>query len=175
MVDMYGRLEVIEHATVLGLLVVAASSRGVVRIWLPGNSMRADLEFFSAQYRRAEIAYVAMATPWTEPTLHAIDELYAGRACELPSTDISGSDFERQVWDAICQIPRGQTRSYLDIAKAIEKPTAVRAVGQACGANPLPILVPCHRVLGNRGKLRGFGGGLDLKARLLAREGALLT
>ena len=71
------------------------------------------------------------------------------------------------------KIPYGRTLSYLDVANAIGKPAACRAVGAANGANPLPIVVPCHRVIGANGSLTGFGGGIDVKRRLLALEGAL--
>jgi methylated-DNA-[protein]-cysteine S-methyltransferase len=76
------------------------------------------------------------------------------------------------VWNKLREIPYGETRSYAQIAKAIGKPKAVRAVGTANGSNPLAIVVPCHRVIGSSGKLTGYGGGLGLKKRLLELEGA---
>lgn len=82
----------------------------------------------------------------------------------------AGTPFQRQVWRAIGQIPYGETRTYQWIANKIGKPKAVRAVGQACGANPWPILIPCHRVVGSGGKLGGFSRGLRLKRQLLALE-----
>jgi methylated-DNA-[protein]-cysteine S-methyltransferase len=81
-----------------------------------------------------------------------------------------GTPFQMDVWRALRAIPYGQTRSYGEIAKAIGKPTAVRAVGLANGANPLPIVVPCHRVIGSTGKLVGYGGGLPVKVALLELE-----
>lgn len=81
-----------------------------------------------------------------------------------------GSEFQRRVWEALMEIPYGETRSYADIARRIGQPTAVRAVGAANGRNPLPIIVPCHRVIGSDGKLVGFGGGLPAKAKLLELE-----
>jgi len=81
-----------------------------------------------------------------------------------------GTDFQLAVWDALLKIPYGQTRSYGDIARAIGRPRAVRAVGLANGRNPLPIVVPCHRVIGSTGKLVGYGGGLTVKQALLDRE-----
>ncbi len=80
--------------------------------------------------------------------------------------------FQRSVWEATRTIPYGETRSYSWVARAIGKPAAARAVGQALGRNPLAIVVPCHRVLGNDGGLCGFGGGLEIKKRLLELEGA---
>ncbi|MFO7695095.1 MAG: methylated-DNA--[protein]-cysteine S-methyltransferase [Vicinamibacterales bacterium] len=81
-----------------------------------------------------------------------------------------GTPFQQSVWKALLKIPYGKTRSYGDIAKAIGRPTAVRAVGLANGRNPLPIVVPCHRVIGASGKLVGYGGGLHVKQALLDRE-----
>jgi methylated-DNA-[protein]-cysteine S-methyltransferase len=84
----------------------------------------------------------------------------------------SGTNFQQQVWQALLHIPTGQTRSYGEVAAAIRHPKAVRAVGAACGANPIPVLVPCHRVLAAGRRLGGFSAGLDWKTRLLAREGS---
>ena len=81
-----------------------------------------------------------------------------------------GTPFQMSVWKALTQIPYGETRSYGDIARAVGRPRAVRAVGLANGRNPLPIVVPCHRVIGSTGKLVGYGGGLPIKQALLDRE-----
>jgi methylated-DNA-[protein]-cysteine S-methyltransferase len=94
------------------------------------------------------------------------------RRFDLP-LDMRGTDFQLRVWRELERIPYGETRSYLQIAEAIGAPRAVRAVGAANGANPVPIVVPCHRVIGASGKLVGYGGGLPLKKRLLQLEGAL--
>lgn len=88
-----------------------------------------------------------------------------------PARDASGTPFQQAVWDALAAIPRGETRSYGEIARAIGRPRAVRAVAQACGANPLPVLVPCHRVIASGGGLGGYSGGLWRKRALLAAEG----
>lgn len=84
--------------------------------------------------------------------------------------EMAGTSFQRDVWDALLTIPSGETRSYKDIAEQIGRPKAVRAVGQALNRNPLPILFPCHRVIGSSGKLTGFAGGLSEKQRLLEIE-----
>ena len=98
-------------------------------------------------------------------------EYFDGRRTEFSvKLDPAGTDFQRKVWDALRSIPFGETRSYGQIAKQIGRPTAVRAVGAANGKNPLSIVAPCHRVIGSTGKLTGFAGGLDVKARLLAME-----
>jgi methylated-DNA-[protein]-cysteine S-methyltransferase len=92
---------------------------------------------------------------------------------DLP-LDAAGSPFERRVWDLLCTIPYGATTSYGALARRLGDPQATRAVGAANGKNPIPIIVPCHRVVGARGELTGFGGGLDRKRWLLEHEGALL-
>ena len=86
----------------------------------------------------------------------------------------AGTAFQLSVWRALQEIPYGHTRTYRDVARAIGRPTATRAVGAANGQNPLPIFVPCHRVIGSNGSLTGFGGGLDVKLALLRLEGVLL-
>jgi len=94
---------------------------------------------------------------------------------KLPPLDLSaGTSFQQAVWKALRKISLGQTRSYGDIARAVGRPRAVRAAGGACGANPIPIFVPCHRVLAANNKLGGFSGGPGWKETLLAREGVYL-
>lgn len=105
-----------------------------------------------------------------------LNEYFAGtRTCfDLPLQP-EGREFEKRVWQALRRIPYGQTRSYLEIAKAIGSPKACRAVGAANSRNPLPIVVPCHRVIGAGGALTGFAGGLERKAALLAHEACEAT
>jgi len=103
-----------------------------------------------------------------------LDQLHAyldGRrkAFAVP-LDLRGTPFQQSVWEAVSEIPYGKTVAYADIALRIGRANALRAVGQAVGANPVPIIVPCHRVVGKGGQLTGFGGGLPLKERLLALE-----
>ena len=169
------RVEVYVHDTPLGQVTMAASARGVVRVLLPGTPVEVLLRPVLRRFPRLELARVTSVTPWLEPGLTALAAQLEGSALQFPALDIEASDFERAVWDAVREISRGETRSYREIAQAIGQPNASRAVGQACSANPLPILVPCHRVVGHRGSLVGFGGGLDMKARLLAQERVLLT
>ena len=113
---------------------------------------------------------------WHRATVAALKQVLAGRSPKkFPPLDLSGgTTFQRQVWNALRKIARGQTKSYGEIARAIGRPRAVRAVGGACGANPIPVLVPCHRVLAANWKLGGFSGGLDWKRKLLTREGVSL-
>jgi methylated-DNA-[protein]-cysteine S-methyltransferase len=92
------------------------------------------------------------------------------KAFDLPLAP-RGTPFQQSVWTALAQIPYGESRSYRDIARAIGNPAAVRAVGAANGRNPIPIVVPCHRVIGSNGTMTGFAGGLEAKAYLLRLEG----
>lgn len=109
---------------------------------------------------------------WHRVTEAALKDILAGRAAKkMPPLDPAGTEFQRTVWQELQKISVGQTKSYGEIARRIGKTRAVRAVGGACGANPIPVLVPCHRVLAADKKLGGFSGGLDWKRTLLAREG----
>lgn len=118
----------------------------------------------------------AAPAKWVKQTQRALEACIAGKeARELPPLDVAGTEFRKQVWDLLLAIPAGKTRSYGDLAKDLGKAGASRAVGSACGANPIPVLIPCHRVLASSGKLGGFSGGLDWKRRLLKAEGVLLT
>jgi O-6-methylguanine DNA methyltransferase len=100
-----------------------------------------------------------------------IVEYLEGKRREFDLTiDLRGTEFQSAVWDALLEIPYGETRSYSEIAARVGKPNAVRAVGAANGANPVSLVVPCHRVIAADGKLGGYGGGLALKRRLLAME-----
>jgi O-6-methylguanine DNA methyltransferase len=111
---------------------------------------------------------------WHRATTRAVLQILAGRdARNLPPLDWTGkTEFQQAVWREMLKIPAGRTKSYGEVAAAIGKPKAVRAVGGACGANPIPLLVPCHRILAAHKKIGGFSGGLHWKRTLLAREGA---
>lgn len=103
-------------------------------------------------------------------TVELIDYIKGKRKTFSRPVDLHGTAFQQTVWKALQEIPYGQTVSYTDVAESIQKPQAVRAVGTAIGANPVLIIVPCHRVIGKNGKLTGFRGGLDMKEQLLALE-----
>jgi len=105
------------------------------------------------------------------PYIRELIEYFRGerQRCEQPF-DLRGTAFQQAVWRALREIPYGRTATYSDIAAAIGRPSAVRAVGAAIGANPVLIHVPCHRVIGKNGALTGFRGGLEMKARLLGLE-----
>ncbi len=108
------------------------------------------------------------------PNRDAIDQILEYLASERTDFDVPldlrGTPFQCAVWDALIEIPYGESRSYADVARAVGRPNAQRAVGSANGANPVSLIVPCHRVIAADGSLGGYGGGQELKARLLAME-----
>jgi AraC family transcriptional regulator, regulatory protein of adaptative response / methylated-DNA-[protein]-cysteine methyltransferase len=119
----------------------------------------------------------AQIEQWHRLTSKALMQvLDGGKPAELPPMDLSaGTPFQREVWYALRRIGPGETRSYGEVAQAIGRPKALRAVGGACGANPIPVLIPCHRVLAANSRIGGFSGGLDWKRKLLANEGARVS
>jgi O-6-methylguanine DNA methyltransferase len=117
----------------------------------------------------------AQVLHWHSVTTKALKAILAGHPPKsFPPLDLAGTTFQKSVWRAMLKISLGKTKSYGEIAAAIGNPKAVRAVGGACGANPVPVLVPCHRVLAANNKLGGFSSGLDWKRKLLAYEGVKL-
>lgn len=115
--------------------------------------------------------FLAEATPILQETEKQLAEYFAGirKAFDLPLAP-EGTDFQKSVWQALQQIPYGETRSYKEIATAVGNPKASRAVGMANNRNPISIVIPCHRVIGANGKLVGYGGGLGIKEALLQLE-----
>ena len=109
---------------------------------------------------------------WHKLTEAALKNILDGKKPKAyPPLDWAGTAFQKSVWKVMLEIPAGKTKSYGEVAAAIGRPKAVRAVGSACGANPIPVLVPCHRILAANNKLGGFGSGLGWKSRLLEAEG----
>jgi AraC family transcriptional regulator of adaptative response/methylated-DNA-[protein]-cysteine methyltransferase len=149
----------------LGWMLVAVSGRGVCAVRFGGS--RAALE--RALREEFPAALRGPATPRLRAALAAI----AGRAPDpaLP-LDVRATAFQRRVWQALRAIPRGRTRTYGEIARAIGRPRAARAVGAACAANPVAVLVPCHRAVRGDGGLGGYAYGVARKRALLAREKA---
>ncbi|MCW5935964.1 MAG: methylated-DNA--[protein]-cysteine S-methyltransferase [Fimbriimonadaceae bacterium] len=115
----------------------------------------------------------ALAKQHLDRASKQLEEYFQGarKAFDL-ELDLRGSEFQRLVWAELCRIPYGQTVSYSELAGRIGRPSASRAVGLANSQNPIAIVVPCHRVIGKNGKLVGYAGGLEIKSRLLALEGA---
>jgi O-6-methylguanine DNA methyltransferase len=146
-----------------GPLFLAASSKGLVR-----------LEFHHRMQKIGNHEELIESESSLRPYLRELDEYFAGerRKFTLP-LDLRGTPFQLACWNALLEIPYGETRSYADIARAICHPQAFRAVGMANNRNPIAIVVPCHRVIASSGSLCGYGGGLDLKHELLELEGAI--
>lgn len=147
----------------IGMLTIAADKHGLRHIEFPSNRHAAD----RSQWQKLE----SQTMPVLINAQQQLDDYFCGRRKEfdLPLAPV-GTHFQQMVWNTLRQIPYGQTWSYRDLAQAIGKPAAVRAVGAANGRNPLPIILPCHRVIGANGSLTGFGGGIETKARLLKLE-----
>ena len=148
----------------VGRLTLVATDEGLAGIlWENDQPRRVRLNITAEDTRH----------PVLIETERQLREYFAGQRKEFAlKLDLAGTAFQRKVWNALLTIPFGETRSYGQIARQIGNPGAVRAVGAANGRNPVSIIAPCHRVIGSRGTLTGFGGGLDAKARLLAFEGA---
>ena len=148
----------------VGPLVLEATSSALTEIRLPEGG-RARVGAPGGRRGREPAPMVAAR--------RQLAEYFAGRRrrFELP-LEVVGTDFQCDVWWALAEIPYGETVSYGELAAMVGRPAAFRAVGQANGANPIPIVLPCHRVVASGGRIGGYGGGLTLKRRLLALEGA---
>ena len=146
--------------TPIGELLLAGDEDGLSLIGFPKGNMRVE----------PEPDWIADDTPFAEAA-RQLDEYFAGsrREFDLP-LQLTGTDCQFQVLEELQRIPYGETTSYGAIAERIGRPKAMRAVGAANGRNPIPIVIPCHRVIGSNGTLTGFGGGLDTKAALLRLE-----
>jgi methylated-DNA-[protein]-cysteine S-methyltransferase len=144
----------------LGPLLLAADDAGL-----------REIRFVNGRHRaQPNASWKGDRTPLSE-TIRQLQAYFAG---ELEDFDLKlapeGTPFQREVWRRLCDIPYGQTISYGELAGRIGNPKASRAVGLANGSNPIPIVIPCHRVIGSNGKLTGYGGGLPIKEKLLALE-----
>jgi len=182
--------------TVLDPLLAVAGPAGLVRLeflpraWEYHTRAHAVARALAADERRAlavaagaeELAPPPAEPPRVDEEPAAFDDLrdqlaeyFTGRRETFAVTlDLHGTSFQVKVWNALLRIPYGKLRTYGDLARSIRQPSATRAVGQAAGHNPLPILVPCHRLVGKGGSLVGFAGGITTKARLLRLEGHTL-
>ena len=151
----------------LGRLLVAATGHGICSV----KAGRSDDELLSAlrkEFPRARITKGQRARRF----LDALNNHLSGQEVKLPM-DIRGTDFQLKVWMAIRNIPLGETRSYSDMARIIGEPKAVRAVANACASNPVPLIIPCHRVIRKDGSPGGYGLGIGRKKTLLSNERAL--
>ena len=154
-----------------GVLEIEASDDGISAIRWPSTAddNQLDPPITTSSSGRSD-------SPLLETAQTHLDEYFQGarKDFELPLS-LTGTPFQRLVWHALKGIPYGTTTSYQAIANAIDRPRAVRAVGGAIGSNPIPLIIPCHRVIGAGGKLTGFSGGLDRKRWLLNREGVAVA
>jgi O-6-methylguanine DNA methyltransferase len=187
---MAGALFALPIATEAGVFLATYSEKGLAKLAFPGTtSLRGEQGLDSRNDHPSERlkgtvpplssdGAVGRQLPkqirrWHQVSTRALRSILAGRAPKvMPPLDWAGAtDFQQSVWRQMLKLRPGKTMSYGEIAAAIGKPNAVRAVGGACGANPIPVLVPCHRILAAHKKIGGFSGGLAWKRRLLAREG----
>jgi len=148
------------YTSPLGIMTLQADGDGLLGAWFETQTtLPNDL----GAYKEND--------PILTKAIKQLEEYFAGRRTtfELPIS-ASGTDFQRRVWQALTTIPYGETCSYQDLANAIGNPKAVRAVGLANGKNPVSVIVPCHRVIGKNGKLTGYAGGVERKAKLLKLE-----
>ena len=147
----------------IGRLAILADSEGITEIRFPNNSK--PLSLVEASTCTKGEACLGLA-------IEQLNAYFEGRlkVFDLPLS-INGSDFQKQTWAQLQGIAYGSTASYGEIASAMGKPKAARAVGMANNKNPIPIVIPCHRIIGSNGSLTGFAGGLDTKAWLLKHEG----
>ncbi|HXS32149.1 MAG TPA: methylated-DNA--[protein]-cysteine S-methyltransferase [Solirubrobacterales bacterium] len=152
-----------------GPLLLAATPRGLVKLSLPGHDPEQTLEDLAARISPRLLE----APSRLDQARRELDLYFEGKLTQfdLPLDWQLSRDFRRRALRAIDRIPYGKTRSYTEIARSAGNERAVRAAGTACGANPIPIVVPCHRVLRTSGALGGYGGGLPMKEALLKLEG----
>lgn len=150
-------------------MLLAATERGICRVEFGDDpkELEAGLRtrFGNSKFREGDAEFVN----WTKRMLELIADPAA--AFDVP-LDVRGTEFQRRVWSALRTIPAGATWTYSQLAAHIHQASAVRAVAQACGANPIAVIVPCHRVIGAGGELRGYRWGVDRKRLLLEREAA---
>jgi methylated-DNA-[protein]-cysteine S-methyltransferase len=154
-------------STEAGWIAFLSSERGLLRCSLPKSSREAAISDLGKPGEKALLSSLSF-----KDIARQMEEYFKGeRVGFVVPLDLSAaSPFERAVWEAARNIPYGEVRSYAWLASKVGKPQASRAVGQALGRNPLPIIIPCHRVLTSDGKLGGFSGGLDMKRFLLTLE-----
>jgi AraC family transcriptional regulator of adaptative response/methylated-DNA-[protein]-cysteine methyltransferase len=154
--------------TKLGVLLVAKTDKGICSVSLSNTSEEAEQSLRS----RFAKASIARDDEGLSRDVGLITARIDGRQLDdMPDLDLSGTEFQREVWNQLLGIPAGSTRTYGDIATAINRPRATRAVAQACGANPVAVVVPCHRVVMSDGSIGGYSGLPGVKKALLEAEG----
>jgi O-6-methylguanine DNA methyltransferase len=157
-----------ESDSPIGRLRVASTAKGLAYVELPHPS-GAGLHDWLKRYA-PQVRCVEETGPNREPIKQILEYLESRRIEFDVPLDLRGTPFQLKVWAELCEIPYGESRSYKEVADAINQPGAQRAVGSANNANPVALIVPCHRVIAADGSLGGYGGGVKVKARLLAME-----
>lgn len=155
--------------TPIGRLGIASTRKGLFRILLPESDGRGTSTRLSREF---PLMSLINSRRKNRKAARQIVEYFAGTRTEFTlKLDIRGTEFQKSVWKAVSGVVYGEIRSYSDIARQVGKPKAVRAVGSANKHNPLPIVIPCHRVVGSTGAMTGYGGGIPMKEALLRHEG----
>ena len=156
----------------VGRLLLLGDTRGILRrieFWQT-RSLEEVEPVFAAMGHQFTCSHEAVAD-----VVHQLEQYFCGERTRFElQIEPEGTDFQRMVWSALVRIPFGVCRTYTDLADLIDRPKSIRAVGAANGANPIPIVIPCHRVIGRSGRLTGYRGGLRVKADLLRHEGFLM-
>jgi methylated-DNA-[protein]-cysteine S-methyltransferase len=162
--------------TPVGTLVIEAHDEVLTHIHLPSGAPAQGRASASGRHRGQRGGKRLGTDAPLARAVRQLQEYFSGsrREFDLP-LELSGTDFQCRVWRALAEIPYGSVVSYAELAAMVGRPSAFRAVGQANGANPLPIVLPCHRVVASGGRIGGYGGGVDMKRRLLALEGVPLA
>ncbi|MCA0241349.1 MAG: methylated-DNA--[protein]-cysteine S-methyltransferase [Proteobacteria bacterium] len=163
-----GVAAVADIETPLGTMTAAATARGVAALWFDARERYAAA--FAGAAEDPAHPHLAAARRWLQAYWAGDD----ADTVEVP-LDLQGSLFQRAVWRELLRIPKGRTRTYGEVAAGVGAGAVARATGSACGANPVALIVPCHRVVGANGSLTGFAAGLPRKERLLQHEGVLLV
>jgi AraC family transcriptional regulator of adaptative response/methylated-DNA-[protein]-cysteine methyltransferase len=154
----------------LGVVLIAASEKGICVISLRETDEGAE-ETLRTRYPEATLVRNDLAL---KPAVDLVLARIRGQKLDdAVPLDLHGTEFQREVWAQLLTIPPGSTRTYLDVAQAIDRPKATRAVAKACGANPVAVMVPCHRVIMSDGSIGGYSGLPGVKRALLEAEGAL--
>ena len=158
-------------ATPIGEMVLLCDDDGALRAVDWSDCARRMHRLLDAHYGAGNVKLVEADSP--SPALRALERYFAGELAALDALrteTAAGTPFQRAVWTALREIPPGQTTTYTALARVLGRPRAVRAVGAANGANPIGVVIPCHRVVGSDGSLTGYGGGLARKRWLLEHE-----
>lgn len=162
-----------EMESPIGTLTIVATERGVCHLRF-GTVETCGAAINAWLKKNGRHSKLTRSKEKVLPIRKQLEQYFAGerRSFDLP-LDLCGTAFQKKVWDTVSKIEYGKTRSYKEIAEQIGAPKAVRAVGGANNRNPIPIIIPCHRVIGSNGNMVGYGGGLEKKETLLCLEGAI--